>query len=99
MGDYEWEIRKIARVLIGMHGRLVEACCISGHNPGHIGLAFEDGHEIVVGKHSLRVDITMIKFGYDGTGTRCFHAFLDECGFKTSYFDLKAMQGPVTLRP
>ena len=99
MGDYEWEIRKIARELIQNHGRLMEVRCISGHNPCHIELGFEDGHEIVVGQHTARVDITMIKFGYDGTGTRCFHNFLDECGIKISYFDLKDMQGPVTLRP
>jgi hypothetical protein len=96
---YEQAMREIARNLVQMHGKLVEVRCISGHHPCCIEMVFADGHKIVVGEHDGRVDITMMKFGYHGTGTQCFHAFLDEAGIKVSLDELYTMQGPKTLRP
>ena len=97
---YEQAMRKIARNLVQEHGKLVEVRCISGYNPCHIEMVFADGHEIVVGRHiGGRIDITMMKFGYQGTGTSCFHAFLDEAGIKVSLDELYTMQGPKILRP
>jgi len=97
--SYEQEMRRIARNLIQEHGKLIEAHCISGHHPCHIELVFSDGHKIVVGEHSGRAEITMMKFGYHGTGTSCFHAFLDEAGIKVSFNELVQMEGPQILRP
>ena len=96
---YEQEMRQLARQLTEKHGNLVEVQCVSGHHPCHIELVFADGHEIVVGKHSGGVDITMMKFGYMGTGPSCFHAFLNEAGFDVKYEQVTTMKAGTILRP
>jgi hypothetical protein len=67
---YEAQMRQLARQLISKHGDLAEVRCVSKRNPGHIDLVFLDGEEIVVGEHSGSVDISMMKFGYHGSGSR-----------------------------
>jgi hypothetical protein len=59
---------------------------------------FADGHEIVVGEHSGRVDISMMKFGYAGTGPRCLHAFLDQAGFNVTYEEVTQAEGGTMLK-
>ena len=97
---HEDQLCKIARQLIATHGDLVEVRCVSGHNPCHIELVFSDGEKIVVGEHSSgRVDISMMKAGYHGTGSRCFHAFLDEAGFDVTFEQVVDMEKGTVLRP
>lgn len=99
MQTYEPAMRQEARRLIAEHGELVEVRCVSGPPDYRIELEFADGHEEIITQHSGRIDITMMKFGYTGTGTRCFHAFLNEAGFKdVSLEELAAMEGPQVLR-
>ncbi|GEM_PF-1717666 len=98
METYEQAMRRGAKRLIAEHGELVEVRCVSGPPNYQIELVFADGHEEVITQHSGRIDITMMKFGYMGTGTRCFRAFLDEAGFKdVSYEQLATMEGPQVL--
>jgi len=99
MQTYEQAMRQEARRLMAEHGDLVEVRCLSGPPNYRIELAFADGHEEIITEHSGRIDITMMKFGYMGTGPRCFHAFLNEVGFKDiSYEQLATMEGPQVLR-
>jgi len=95
---YEDQMRQLARQLIAKHGDLVEVRCVSGHHPCHIELVFSDGEKIVVGKHSGRVDISMMKAGYHGTGPSCFHAFLDEAGFDVTLEQVANMEKGTVLR-
>jgi hypothetical protein len=76
----------------------MEARCVSGHNPCHIELVFSDGEKNVVGLHSGRVDISMMKAGYHCTGSRCFHAFLDEVGFDVTFEQVVNMENSTVLR-
>ena len=78
---YEAQMRQITRDLISKHGDLSEVHCVSGHNPCRIELVFADGERISVGEHTGRVDTSIMKAGYHGTGSRCFHAFLEEAGY------------------
>ena len=96
---YEDQMRQLARQLIAKHGDLVEVRCVSGHNPCHIELVFSDGAKIVVGEHSGRVGISIMKAGYHGTGARCFHAFLDEAGFDVTFEQVVKMENGTVLRP
>ncbi|MGB5934217.1 MAG: hypothetical protein WBH57_14280 [Anaerolineae bacterium] len=99
MEIYEQAMRQGARRLIAEHGELVEVRCVSGPPNYRIELVFADGHEETITRHSGRIDITMMKFGYMGTGTRSFHAFLNEAGFKDiSLEQLATMEGPQVLR-
>lgn len=95
---YEGEMRQLARQLIRKHGDLAEVRCVSGHHPCHIELVFLHGEKIVVGEHSGGVDISMMKFGYHGTGSRCFHAFLDEAGFDVTFEQVVHMEKGTILR-
>lgn len=96
---YEQAMRQEARRLIAEHGELLEARCVSGPPDYQIELEFADGHQEVITRHSGQIDITMMKFGYSGTGTECFWAFLDEAGFKdVSLQQLQTMKGPQVLR-
>jgi len=97
--DYESNMRQIARQMITSHGNLVEVNCISGHHPCNIELMFADGYKEVVGDHNMQIDISMMKFGYHGTGTRCFHAFLNEAGFNVSFEDLVNLENGTVLKP
>ena len=95
---YEAQIRQIARQLISKHGDLSEVRCVSGHNPCRIELVFADGERINVGEHSGRVDISIMKAGYHGTGSRCFHAFLEEAGFDVTFEQVVGMKKDTVLR-
>jgi hypothetical protein len=59
---------------------------------------FSDGEKIVVGQHSGRVDISMMKAGYHGTGSRCFHAFLNEAGFQVTFEQIVNMKNGKVLK-
>lgn len=96
---YEVQMRQLARQLIAKHGNLVEVHCVSGNNPCHIMLVFSDGEKIIIGEHSGRVDISMMKAGYHGTGSRCFHAFLDAAGFNVTFEQVVKMKNGTVLRP
>ncbi|HEY44001.1 MAG TPA: hypothetical protein G4O11_08480 [Anaerolineae bacterium] len=95
---YEAQMRQLARQLISKHGDLAEVHCVSGHNPCQIELLFSDGEKIIVGQHSGHVDISMMKAGYHGTGSRCFHAFLDEAGFDVTFEQVVNMKNGTVLR-
>jgi hypothetical protein len=97
--EYEQVMRRLARFLTSEHGNLVEVRCVSRDDPWRIELVFADGHEIVIGDHSGRVDITMMKFGYSGTGPSCFQAFLNEAGFDVTYEQVSRMEVGTILRP
>ena len=75
---YKCAMFAIAERLGKRHRNLVEARCLNDPRTslGRIELAFEDGHEIIVTEHSGHMDITLIKFGYSGTGPFCFYRFL-----------------------
>jgi hypothetical protein len=96
---YEQAMRSEARRLIAQHGDLLEVRCISGPPDPRIEFIFSDGHQETVTQHSGRIDISMMKFGYSGTGTECLWSFLDEAGFKdVSLEQLQSMEGPQVLR-
>jgi hypothetical protein len=96
---YEQAMRSEARRLVVQHGDLVEVRCLSGPPDPRIELLFADGHQETITQHSGGIDISMMKFGYSGTGTECFWAFLDEAGFKDlSLEQLQTMEGPQVLR-
>lgn len=97
MGYFD-NTRELARRLIEKHGDLVEVRCVSGSRPCHIELIFADGHELHVGEHSGGLDISILKFGYYGTGPRMFHSFLDEAGFHISYEQVAEMKAGTILR-
>lgn len=95
---YECAMFAIAERLRKRHGNLVEARCLNDPRTslGRIELAFEDGHEIIVTEHSGHMDITLIKFGYSGTGPFCFYRFLRSCedvaaGYNDSYFEFNVV--------
>ncbi len=95
---YEVQMRQIARQLISKHGNLAEVHVVSGNNPCQIELLFSDGEKIVVGQHSGRVDISMMKAGYHGTGSRCFHVFLEEAGFQVTFEQIVDMEDGTVLK-
>lgn len=96
---YEAAMRSEARRLILQHGDLLEVRCVSGPPDPRIELIFSDGHQEAITRHSGRIDISMIKFGYSGTGTECLWTFLDEAGFKDVTLEqLQTMEGPQVLR-
>jgi hypothetical protein len=95
---YEEVMKSLARFFIWEHGNLGEVRCVSGHDPCRIELVFADGHEVVVGDHSGDVDITMMKFGYRGTGPSCFHAFLSEAGFNITDEQVSEIEAGTILR-
>ncbi|MFC2043079.1 hypothetical protein ACFLUA_02885 [Chloroflexota bacterium] len=72
---------------------------MSGHNPPRNELVFSDGEKIVVGQNSGRVDKSMMKASYHGTGSRCFHAFSDEAGFDVTFEQVVNMENGTVLRP
>jgi hypothetical protein len=97
--SYEAAMRSEARRLILEHGDLLEVRCVSGPPDPRIELVFSDGHEETITRHSGRTDISMMKFGYSGTGTECLWFFLNEAGFKDLTLDqLQIMEGPQVLR-
>ena len=96
---YEDSMRQTARQMIAQHGKLVEVQCNSGHHPCDIVLVFADGHKESVGDHDMQVNISMMKFGYHGTGTSCFHAFLSEAGFNVTLDQLANLENGTVLKP
>jgi hypothetical protein len=89
-------MRQLARGLISEHGNLLEARCISKKR---IELIFADGHEERVGDYTGHIDITLMKYGYPGTGSRCFHAFLIEAGFNVTYEQVTQIEDGTIVRP
>jgi hypothetical protein len=59
---------------------------------------YSDGEKIVVGEHSGRVDVSIMKAGYHGTGARCFHAFLEAAGFDVTFDQIVNMKNGTVLR-
>jgi len=66
-------------------------------DPHRIELIYRDGHRIVVTEHSGHPDVTMVNFGYSGTGTECLYAFLNESGFDVGMEQLEQMKTPFVL--
>ena len=94
------EFYMIAMVLIACklrrkYGELVEVRCLD--DPQRIELIYERGHGFTITEHSGHPDITMIKFGYRGTGPDCFYAFLNEAGFNISLEQIADIKPPHTL--
>lgn len=100
------ECYRIAMVLIAhklrkTHGDLVEVQCSydpDSEDPWRIKLLYEDRHKINIVRHSGHVDVTMMKFGYQGTGPDCFYVFLNESGFSISLEEVENMEAPCALR-
>lgn len=95
------ECYMIAMVLIACklrkkHGQLIEVRCLD--DPTRIELVYADGHGISIAEHSGHPDITMMKFGYRGTGPDCFYAFLNEAGFIISLEEIANIKPPYTLK-
>jgi hypothetical protein len=93
------ECYMIAMVLISCklrkkHGALIEVRCL----PQRTDLIYKDGHGISFAEHSGHPDITMMKYGYRGTGPDCFYAFLNEAGFSISLEEIAAIKPPYTLK-
>ena len=76
----------------------MEVRCLSGNNPCHIELEFSDGEVIVIGEHSGRVDLSLMKAGYHGTGADCFYAFLTEARFNVTLKQVANMKNGTILR-
>ncbi len=69
---YETEGRQIAAQLAQQYGKLLEAKLEPGMR---IVLKFERGEWPVPGNF-------IFKYGYSGSGTDCFYAFLEASGFR-----------------
>lgn len=72
---------------------------MSEHNPCQIELVFTDGEKIVIGQHSGNVYISIMKAGYHGTGSRCFHAFLNEAGFDVTFEQVVSIKNGTVISP
>ncbi len=77
------------------HGDLEEVHCMDNEL---IALHYKDHHIITIGDHSGDLDLTLIKYGYRGTGPDCFHAFLNENGFKISKDDIANITPQTVLK-
>jgi len=85
---YEAEGRKAAADLASRFGILREARCES-KSPWRIVLVFSDGTWEVPSNF-------IFKFGYSGSGSDCFHAFLQASGLNVSKAAVeKAKEGTV----
>ena len=85
---YEEEGRKAASALAKRFGELREARCES-KSPWKIVLVFSSGIFEVPSDF-------IFKFGYSGSGTDCFHAFLEASGLHVLKSDVeKAAEGTV----
>jgi hypothetical protein len=87
--SYENEIRSIARNMVIQHGTIIEIK--GGLNKNPI-IQFSDGHILNIQKHSGKVDISIMKYGYGGTGSSLFYAFLNEANFGITYDQVKSMK-------
>lgn len=85
--------RAIARQYKNQHGQLIRVVC--SPSPKTIKLVYAYGTELL-GKCD---DGYFMQFGYMGSGTSNFWAFLNENGFKISYDDLIQMGTPETITP
>ncbi len=99
-GHVGTEFYSIGMVLIACrlrkrHGALVKIQCLDN---GYIELLYGDGHQISIREHSGHPDITMMKFGYAGTGPECFYAFLNENGFSVSMKEVEAITPPHVMQ-
>jgi GNAT superfamily N-acetyltransferase len=84
--------RNWAKELMKQYGELLEVRC-EADATRHIVLAYENG-TVPVEKHG-----SMLQYGYAGTGTSCFWAFLDESSFEVPYWFLcEDFKPPVVLK-
>lgn len=80
-------LRQIARELTSRYGILLKVHC--GTDPAsRIVFEFQNGVRIPAPEPNLQMDLSMVQFGYIGTGTSCFWAFLDESGFNIPFWYL-----------
>jgi len=94
---YESEIRAIARQMKAEHGPVTQ---IEGGPDDKPIITFEDGHVLHVPDHTGGVDVSLLTYGYAGTGPDCFHKFLVAAGFEITYEEIKTMsEGEVIARP
>lgn len=83
---YEREGREAAVELTNLYGNLIGACCKAN---GLIVLKFERGIWNVPKEF-------IFKYGYSGSGTDCFHAFLQASGLNVSKDQVvKAREGDI----
>jgi Tfp pilus assembly protein PilF len=85
----------ISHKLRKKHGDLEEVHCLEGPI---IELQYQNRHNITIKEHSGNLDLTLIKFGYLGTGPDCFCAFLNENGFKLSKDDIAQIKTPFLIK-
>ncbi len=86
----------IASKLRKKHGPLNEVHF--SEEPHRIELIYDDNHRIVVAGHDGHPDITMINFGYSGTGPDCLYSFLNESGFNVTMQKLEKIKTPSVLK-
>ena len=85
----ENDLRTIARRMFSSHGHIEEVKGGSSDNPI---ITFSDGYVINVSEEPEGTDISLMTYGYGGTGPSCAHQFMIEAGFDISYEEVKAMK-------
>ena len=83
------EIHAIARKMKAEHGSVTE---IKGGRNNEPIITFADGYILNVPVHSGKVDVSILTYGYGGTGPDCFYEFLFEVGFDISYEKITTMR-------
>jgi HEAT repeat protein len=86
---YEAAMRTLGRKMKMEHGAITE---IKGGPDDKPIITFSDGYVVEVPDHSGEVDISILTYGYPGTGPDCFHKFLNGAGFEISYDRIKNMR-------
>jgi len=95
-----WEMVNIALKLIIHYGNLTEVRCHNKSGPGGIELIYEDGYTLMVPDRSPpNIDIGLISFGYSGTRSQCFCAFLKASGFDITLEQVENLKPGSTLHP
>ena len=92
---YQVAMILIADKLKRKYGRLVEVRCL--YDPQRIELIYESGHGFQILMHTGHPDISIIKFGYKGTGPDCFFSFLKENDFKISLKKIQTLKTPTVF--
>lgn len=88
---YESQMRKLARRVIAVHGKLIEVIFTEKWPGGTSHLVFSDGTILPASEVS-----SMLTFGYHGTGPDCYAAFLSAAGFKQT--DVTDIKEPLKLK-
>lgn len=84
----------IAYKLREKHGELEEIRCFEGPK---IELQYADHHIIHIAEQSGNLNLTLIKYGYEGTGPDCFYTFINENGFQITKEEIKKIKPPFIL--